>query len=432
MANEKVTTIIYFKPSTSKLPSNNLTKDLEILRKCCRPLLILIQLVGLKIEFSDDQRKCNVIQWFIRIFLLVAASYNFALQSYVNMNGFGTDDLWVLTFSDHFSVFAFIYIFSIRGRKISKFIIETLKISLSNQTYSTKPTSIRHIRRKVLILSVMPFVMTLSAPAFVYYIVLTTVNCEEWFTFYYFGIKTTPTLRGIISAISDSNYNLMLLIVQIYGSFIIMIIHVIGIGYENLNRSFSQLKFISMKNINKFQEEHYTLNEICNQFNQLFSPAITVYVCMQMLQIMGTTGNIISQFTIDSQQPNQHFAIKVIFWFNVITPPIRSFYVILLLLKTTHNLHQQSRKVFDSLLNISFKNPQLYDISENGLFKHCSRTILFSTQWLVSPTTINASGLFTIDYTLLGVVLSITVTYWACVGQMKNDFQLSSILNFTC
>ncbi|GAB6019710.1 hypothetical protein CHUAL_001264 [Chamberlinius hualienensis] len=47
-------------------------------------------------------------------------------------------------------------------------------------------------------------------------------------------------------------------------------------------------------------------------------------------------------------------------------------------------------------------------------------------KWLSSPTTITASGFFKLDFALIGLVLSITVTYWTLTANSKHHDTVDS------
>ncbi|GAB6019699.1 hypothetical protein CHUAL_001253 [Chamberlinius hualienensis] len=376
--------------------------DLIILTKCCRPLLILLHVGGLKLEFenSRDNLTWSIRLW--RIIIIFSVLYSLAQQMFTIINDFGFDGLWVLAYCDFFSVFGFIYIICLRGDDIIKFTVQTMNLSVSNRP---DDRTFRQIRTKTWILTIFcVFTMAISA-VYIYIHAVTVYQCENFFKFYYFRISASPTGRSVYSGMSELIYCFICFLSQMYGSFAVLVIHVVGIGYENVNQSFSQLKIVTMENVNKFQEQHHALNEICNKFNQLFSPAILFLLCVLILQIMGITGNAITQIsTLKHQYSNKYPYLIYIFWLNILIPAIRSLYIMLSLLRASHKVHQQ----------------------------HCSRTILYSTKWLSLPTTINASGLFTLDYGLFGMVVSVSLTYWALVGQIKDDVEETELRNVIC
>ncbi|GAB6019709.1 hypothetical protein CHUAL_001263 [Chamberlinius hualienensis] len=367
---------------------NNFQKLLQ----SCRPFLLMLNLSGVNLYLSEPspRRKRNrYIWWLLRFAILICANYNFGYQIYTLTNGFGTDDLWILCFNDHLFVLAFLYVVTFREVEIKQFTKNLMQSTIFN---TENEALIRQIGFQL----------------------------------------ESPTLRGIFSVIVESAYCYTCLLVQIYAGFVTFIIYLIGICYQNKSRSFKQLPNISIDKIISFQEQHHRLNAIVDHFNKLFSPSVLVLMLVLMGQVMGTPGNIKSQQVLFEVFPTKTFFSIFLRSCNAISPIIRASYTLLVLFKTTNNVHRLSKEIFDELIDTNINHPEIYQSSVEDLVKYNSKSHFFSAKWLSSPTAITASGLFTLDYALIGVVLSVTVTYWTLIGEIKEETAVQIGANFTC
>ncbi|GAB6019708.1 hypothetical protein CHUAL_001262 [Chamberlinius hualienensis] len=387
--------------------------------------------INLCLSKQSPRRKRNLyIWWLLRFTILIFASYNFGFQIYTLSNGFGTDDLWILCFNDHLFVLTFLYVVTFREVEIKQFTKDLMQLAIFN---TEDEELIRQIRKKSHFILWISLLLVSHSPMFIYFHASASVQCGPWFQWCYFGFQLeSPTLRGIFSVIAESAYSYTCLLVQIYAGFVTFLIYLIGVCYQNKSQSFKQSPNISIDRLISFQEQHHRLNAIVDHFNKLFSPSVLVLMLVLMGQIMGTPGNIKSQQVLYKVFPTKSFFSIFIRSCSVISPIIRALYTLLTLLKTTNNVHQLSKEIFDELINSNINHPEIYQSSVEDLVKYCSKNNLFSAKWSSSPAEITASGLFTLDYALIGVVLSVTVTYWTLIGEIKEEATVYTGMNFTC
>ncbi|GAB6019720.1 hypothetical protein CHUAL_001274 [Chamberlinius hualienensis] len=374
--------------------------NLQKLSKSCHPLVSVLKLFGINIQF-------------------------------VEANGLSTEDLWILSFIDHFSVYGFLYIICKRGDEIIQFTVQTMLISVSD--HFNDETVFKRIRNMCWFLVIVSFALVINSLLIIYPMALSFAECDRRFRAVFYGIETTPIMRAIVSGGTEVSYFFASLAIQLYSSFVILIIYLMGIGYQNINQTFDRLVNVELEDINRFQEQHQQFNEKIKHFNRLFSPAIVVLVCSQMALVIGTIGNIKAQIAMYRREPDESIFATFIIVYNVVCPIGRGTVGLVMLLKMTHLVHQQSREVFDRLLRVSLAHPEIYNNSIRDLISNSNRLTLFSAQWSASPTVFTASDLFTLDYTLLGVVFSIAVTYWAFLTEIKDDLKLDIVMyNSTC
>ncbi|GAB6019719.1 hypothetical protein CHUAL_001273 [Chamberlinius hualienensis] len=400
--------------------------NLQKLSKCCSPLVSVLKLFGINIQFAEGKQSFSYLMWLMRWLTFVNAIYNFAFEIYGITNGITTEDLWVLGFIDHFSVYGFLYIFCKRGDKIVQFTVQTMLICVSN--HSNDETVFKRIRKMCWFLVIVSFAMVIHILFIIYPLASTFAECDRQFRVEFFGIETTPIMRAIVSGGTELSYFFTSFAIQLYSSFVILIIYLMGIGYQNINQTFSRLVNVELDDINRFQEQHQQFNEKIQNFNRLFSPAIVVLVCCQMTLIIGTTGNIKTHIDVYQKQQNQSIMTTFSMIYILLCPICRGTIGLVMLLKMTHRVHQQSREVFDQLLRVSLAHPEIYNNSIRDLISNSNRLTLFSAQLSVSPTVFTASDLFTLDYTLLGVVFSISMTYWAFVREIEDDLKSNSAM----
>ncbi|GAB6019707.1 hypothetical protein CHUAL_001261 [Chamberlinius hualienensis] len=396
----------------------------------------MLNLSGVNLCISEQlprHKRIRFIWWLLRFTILLAASYNFGYQIFTLSNGFGTDDLWILCYNDHLFVLTFLCVITFREVKIKQFTKDLMQLTIFN---TENEALIRQIGKTSHFILWISLLLVSYSPMFIYFHAATSVECGPWFQWFYYEFKLeSPTLRGIFSVIVESAFCYTCLLVQIYAGFLIFLIYLIGICYQNKSRSFKQLPNISVDQIISFQEQHHRLNEIMDHFNKLFSPSVLVLLLVSMGQIMGTPGNIKSVQVLYDVFPAKSFFALFIKSCSSISPTIRASYILLALLKTTNNVHRlvrQSKEIFDELINTNINHPEIYQSSVEDLVKYCSKSQFFSAKWSSSPAKITASGLFTLDYALIGVILSVTVTYWTLIGEIKDDTAVHNGANFTC
>ncbi|GAB6019702.1 hypothetical protein CHUAL_001256 [Chamberlinius hualienensis] len=406
--------------------------DLKKLRKCCRPLLFFMTMAGINIEFTQKKPNCSShLVWLFRFFIFIVGIYMFTFQVFSLKNGLGADDLWILCFNDHLAAWAFLYIICVRAEKISQFSVKMIKASIEKATIK-HDVIFQQIRKVSLTLTLISVLFVIYEPVFIYYHTKSNVKCDSIFAAGYFGMLAPPTLRGLFAFVSEVAHWYICFVAELYGAFIIFLIYILGIGYRNINKSFMNWQNLTIEKVNNFQQQHYHLNSMTNKFNQLFSPAILIYVCCLMGQVIGAPGNVTAQITHLINISKTISYAPFTFFCHAILPTTRAIYILLLLFKMSHTVHQQSREVFDRLLQMFLTHPELHNNSHKDLILNCNKTTLLSAQWSASPTAITASGLFTLDYTLIGVLLSITVTYWTLLGDLKGGIEASTAINITC
>ncbi|GAB6019717.1 hypothetical protein CHUAL_001271 [Chamberlinius hualienensis] len=301
-----------------------------------RPLLNLLIFGGMNL--TSDKPRVTYTVWLIRLIVFSAAVYNFSFQIYNVINGLAGDDLWIMNFNEHFPVFAFFYVIYSRGNKIKNFAV---KISEKCVLLKLNDKTFNKMNQLSWILSIFAIVAIGNTPFFTYYQAVSASDCEPRFKSIYFGISTTSTNRAIISAASEIIYCLICLFVQLHGSFLILIICIIGECYQTVNNHFIRLANASLESMNHFQRQHYSLNNLTKEFNRLFSPAILILFCSHITQLIGTTGYVKSQQNLLSILFTQPFYVSAILWCNAILPIARVAYILLLIITMAHKLHQR-------------------------------------------------------------------------------------------
>ncbi|GAB6019705.1 hypothetical protein CHUAL_001259 [Chamberlinius hualienensis] len=331
------------------------------------------------------------------------------------MNGLGTGDLWILCYSDFALLYTFLYVISTRENKIRNFTANLIK-TVFHDAYDDVVARKIDVMCKFLIILLILYITYL--PIFVYYHIAMAKRCAKWFELGYYGYSTTPTSRGILAALLNSSYSVIVIITTLYSIALIFLIFLLSSCYENINNSFRLLKVVSVKDISRYQEKNHKLNQMINQFNDLFSPVVLVFVVLLMGAIIGIPGSVKAMNTWQSLFfDNSPFPIYS-FMANILVPFAKAIVFLLTLLKVTTKTHQligpfevyffvlsilQSKSIFNQLVESSNNHPEIYDDLTKNLVTHCTKINLFLSEWMISPATITASGLFTLDYALVGV-----------------------------
>ncbi|GAB6019714.1 hypothetical protein CHUAL_001268 [Chamberlinius hualienensis] len=397
--------------------------SLEKMFTSCRPLIVALYLVGVNLNISGKKRGSSWITRMLRFTVFSTASANFIYYFRTLLNGLGLDDLWILSFNDHIFVLTFLYVISFKELAINKLAIDIMNASI---TLAQNDVVFKKVRKMSCVVVFIPIGILIYMHLNVSLHVNFNRNCEQWFEHRYFGFTLSPFTRGLIIFLVEFSYAYTCYIVTIYVAFIVILIYMLSIAYENVNNAFEQLETPLLKDSENFQEQHLKLSRLIDQFNRLFSPAIFVLVILIFGQIIGTPGNFKAHVILYSVFPSTSFYATFMPWDNAIVPIVRSFYVFLLLFKTTHKVHHLSQKVFEKLLDFSTGHPEIYEESIKSLITHSNKANLFSAKFSTSPTAITASGLFTLDYPLIGLVFSITVTYWTIIEQFNNGNENTS------
>ncbi|GAB6019713.1 hypothetical protein CHUAL_001267 [Chamberlinius hualienensis] len=401
--------------------------SVEKIFKSNRLMFNLLHLSGLNADFFHV-RRLFCIRWILRFLVLSTGMVNFVYMVQTLHNGLGSDDLWILCYCDHVFIFVFLFVTSMRELEIRQFTIDVIKMAIST---TEKELVIREITKMFHIFAFISLSMLIPLPFIAYLQVDVSIKCEEWFQLRFFEWKTSPLIRGIITGIIEIFYGYSCFIFAIYTGFIIVLIYMLSIAYENVNSAFARLERVTVSKLENYQEQHLELSKITGKFNRIFSPAILVLVAVLFGKIIGIPGNVRACQEQYSAVSSLKFYSTFSTWWDVSSPSARSIYVLFFLFKMAHHVHQFSQKVFEQLLETSIKHPEIYEESIKDLVRHCSKIQMFSDKWSVSATTITASDIFTLDYTLIGVVLSITVTYWTLIGEVKENVSYST-MNITC
>ncbi|GAB6019703.1 hypothetical protein CHUAL_001257 [Chamberlinius hualienensis] len=406
---------------------------LNLLQRC-RWLMLLLKVGGVDTNFTEDGRgQSFCLLWCLRILVLITSTINLIYQIISMTNGISTDDLWIFTFSDHLFVLAFLYVIFVREKKIKNMTIDVMQISISMKNAKSE-NLIKKLGKTSTILSLIAITLVINLPIYVASHVILVIDCEQWFSKYYFDIHVeSKMIRGLVVFITEASYAFNALTVQIYAAYIIFIIYLMNFSYKSINESFKQMEIISLDNLVNFQRKHQKLNELVNQFNRLFSPAVLTLILVLTGQIIGIPDNIKTQIYDFSVFNKPTLIFTTLMWSNMLFPIFRSVYIFFILFQMSSCVQEYSKEAFDEVLNASLNHSELYeDKMTRNLVAYGSKINLFSFRWLASPTAITASGLFTVDLTLIGVIISVTITYWTLLSDYRTYLSTPFSSNFTC
>ncbi|GAB6019716.1 hypothetical protein CHUAL_001270 [Chamberlinius hualienensis] len=397
--------------------------------KCCRPLVIMLNVAGIDVKLNRENEKTSYGIWLVRLFVFTLACSTCSFQIANLSNGIDSDDLWIPTTNDHFIVFAFLYIICFRDKSCKKFTSDVLKLitpkDFNDQTFG-------QLAKMSWFLVIFTSLLCIDIPLTLYLHCVASVKCEEWFTMNYFELSGSTTKRLIVTVASEFPYRFTPIFIRIYSAYVTFLLYVIGNCYQNANKSFSQLKTVTVENISQFQNQHHKLNTLIDQFNTLFSPAIlilTLGIIGSIIEVPGAFKDQKDAYSVFVNKPL--FATYMIYQLSFVQSA-KNLFLLVTLLKMAHKIHGKSRDVFYHLSETSFTKPELYKNSPDALIMHCSRSNFFSAQWMASPVNITASGFFTLDYALIGVIISVMITYWTIINDFQHQLQSSPHFNFTC
>ncbi|GAB6019706.1 hypothetical protein CHUAL_001260 [Chamberlinius hualienensis] len=379
----------------------NFTHCLEKLPKSCRLLLTMLKLVGINIGYHSSEKQTNgYMKWLHRACIFVFGTTNSSYLINCVMNGVGTGDLWILCYFDFIFVYTFLYVISTRENEIRNFTANLIQTAFYDAHEDVVVHKIDKMSKFLIILLILP---TPYLPIFIYYHIEMSKKCAKWFELGYYGYSTTPTSRGILAAALSLSYSLVTIITALYSIVLIFLIFLLSICYENINNSFKRLKVVSVTDISQYQEKNHKLNQMISQFNILFSPVVLVFVVILMGAIIGTPGSVNAIYTWQSlffDKSSFHICTVLA---DILVPFVKATVFMLILLQMTTKTHQLSKSIFNQLVESSNNHPEIYDDLTKNLITHCTKINLFLSEWMISPATITASGLFTLDYALVGV-----------------------------
>ncbi|GAB6019715.1 hypothetical protein CHUAL_001269 [Chamberlinius hualienensis] len=396
------------------------------LTKCCRPLIAMLNLAGINININQEDEKISYCTWLVRIFVFALACSTCSFQIANLSNGIDSDDLWIPTTNDHIIVLAFLYIICFREKCCKKFTSDVLKLITSNDI------KFGQMAKMSWFLVITTSLLSIDIPLNLYLHGVASAKCANFFTENYFGFSGSTAKRFIVTVASEFPYYFTPIFIRIYSAYVTFLLYIIGNCYQNANKSFSQLKTVTVENISQFQNQHHKLNTLIDQFNTLFSPAILIFVLGNIGTIIGAPGLFKAQQDSYSVFVNKPFYATYMIYYLSFVEPAKNFFILVTLLRMAHKIHEKSREVFFHLLQTSFSQPELYKNSPDALIMHCSRNSFFSSQWIASPVNVTASGLFTLDYPLIGVIVSVMITYWTIIKDLQDQSQYPPLANFTC
>ncbi|GAB6019711.1 hypothetical protein CHUAL_001265 [Chamberlinius hualienensis] len=311
--------------------------DSDKFLKCCRPLLALFNLVGIRVNPTELPRNTSGLTRITRLAAFVMASLNFLIQMYTFIDGVDVDDLWILSFNDNWFVLTFFFVICIRDREIESLTTTIMRLSILNCKNGKDDNFFRKIRKVSLCLTLMIVILNIILSLHAYFFVMLSIYCDEWFQCMYFNISVSVVMRIVISASVELTYSFSTIFMTIYSAYFIFLIFLLYLSYQTINNNFKTQKYISLSDSTNFQQKHYQLNELIDQFNRLFSPAMLFLPLTLIGQFMGIPVMLNSQLQLFPQfyYPDVRTFLR---WFELLCVAVKVFCILFTLIMATHRV----------------------------------------------------------------------------------------------
>ena len=266
-------------------------------------VLFLLKLHGIDISFETRTRRSKIssllfkmyrgILLFICWVLMAASIRHFIKQVILKRKGELSANFVGIFYSDQIvAICIFVmYEFKFKTRQLTLALRSTVSVAYQfNKTFSKNFKKIRFGVLIILILSVVHSLVYLIPK--MYFMIQIHVNNEvkliRIYNKYYFGMPES-VYSTILAAIFEFGLGLLMGSVQLFTSFIILLIYVLKCCFAELNRDFVNSigkGGFKLRHVPLLQRRHQMVSHAVNAVSAGLSPTLLVLVCVKIMEIV--------------------------------------------------------------------------------------------------------------------------------------------------